>query len=51
MVSTSTRIQVSPAEEVISGAGLEAVDVSEFSKLLVLSAVMELEEAATVDAR
>lgn len=53
VVSDSTRTQASPLDEVISGAGLEAVDVcaSEFSALLVLSVVIELLEAARVDAR
>lgn len=43
---------MSPLEEVISGAGVEVVDmgVSDFSELLVLSAVTELLEAAEVDA-
>lgn len=50
MVSASTRIQASPLEEEISGAGLEVVDVgvSEFS---LLSVVIDILEAAKVDAR
>lgn len=53
MVSTSTRTQVSLPEDVISSAELEAVGacISEFSRLLVLSVVIELPEAAEVDAR
>lgn len=53
MVSTSTRTQVSPLDEVISGGGLEAVEVcvSEASQLLVLAVVIELLEASNVDAR
>lgn len=53
MVTPSTRTQVSPLDEEISGAELEVADVcvSEFSRLLVLSVVMELLEAAKVDAR
>lgn len=53
MVSASTRIQASPLEEGISGAGLEVVDVgvSEFSQLLLLSVVIDILEAAKVDAR
>lgn len=52
MVSTSTRTQVSPLDEVISGA-VEAVDmwVSEFSRLVVLSVVTGILEAAEEDAR
>lgn len=43
VVSASMRTQVSPPDEVISGAELEAVEVchSEFSKLLVLSVVIK----------
>lgn len=53
MVADSTRTHVSPLDEVIPGAELEAVDVcvSEVSQLLVLSVVIELLEAAKVDAR
>jgi len=53
VVSASTWIQVSLLEKVISSAGLEAVNVcaSEFFKLLVLSAVIELLEEDRVDAR
>lgn len=52
VVAPSTRTQVPPPDEVISGAEVEAVDVdvcvSEFPQLLVLSAAVE---AAKVDAR
>lgn len=51
MVSDSTRTQVSPLDEVIPGAELEAADISEVARLLVLSVVKELLEAAKVDAR
>lgn len=53
VVDDSTRIQVSILDEVVPGAKLETVDmcVSEVSRLLVLSVVMELLEAAKVDAR
>lgn len=47
VVSASTRTQVS-LDEVVSGVELEAVDVSQ---LLAFSVVMELLEAAKVDAR
>lgn len=53
VVSPSARTQVSLLDAVIAGAELEVVDAcaSEFSQLLVLSVVMELLEAAKVDAR
>lgn len=53
MVSESTRTQISALDDVIPEEELEAVDVSvsEVSQLLVLSVVIELLEAAKVDAR